>query len=530
MFDRPQIRAKICHLLQTDYVALIGQRGTGVKTLIETLVNEKPSIPGMKFMFISLSHGINDDNEFKEDFLRQLIDTSTSMSSQHDFTDAIKQTLQQYHQFGIDFRLREVLRTLGKVTVAHPLVIVLNALPKVKKELLKNLLLMLREYHEQRNIHGAAGERLRFLVAGREKLWLLCRQRLDEVSPFNIAEPIFLDGLSCEEIQAIDKHHNFESAIKFRDLTDGVPSLVEKALKMPIDSEDLLPFFECLQDNWNLLPIKTRYLLKQVIGKQEEFPKHCIIDYKCPQIPEIDFSWKEAFWAGFLRIKHRELTWRSPIHRAFVMEHVQSCEKYSKSTVIKVDLFDRAKRLERALQRTQSPDCRDEYLEEALSLAVQSQRATELGPVLETSLKARRSLGDYDVFLCHNSKDKEAVKRIGIKLKERGILPWLDEWDLEPGKVWINELEIIISQVKSAVVCVGPNQTGPWEKIEIRTLLRKFVEGDLKVIPTILEGTNEEPDWSMFLDDFHRVDFRKQEPEPFEQLVWGITGQKPSLT
>jgi hypothetical protein len=30
------------------------------------------------------------------------------------------------------------------------------------------------------------------------------------------------------------------------------------------------------------------------------------------------------------------------------------------------------------------------------------------------------------VFMCHNSKDKQEVMAIGERLKERGILPWLD--------------------------------------------------------------------------------------------------------
>ena len=33
--------------------------------------------------------------------------------------------------------------------------------------------------------------------------------------------------------------------------------------------------------------------------------------------------------------------------------------------------------------------------------------------------------GVFDVFLCHNSGDKLAVKRIGQQLKEAGLLPWL---------------------------------------------------------------------------------------------------------
>jgi len=45
------------------------------------------------------------------------------------------------------------------------------------------------------------------------------------------------------------------------------------------------------------------------------------------------------------------------------------------------------------------------------------------------------------VFLCHNSEEKAAVKKVGELLKVRGLLPWLDEWELQPGIPWQPELE-----------------------------------------------------------------------------------------
>src|SRR5262249_34410239 len=41
-------------------------------------------------------------------------------------------------------------------------------------------------------------------------------------------------------------------------------------------------------------------------------------------------------------------------------------------------------------------------------------------------IEGKRASGDFDVFLCHRAVDKPAVKRIGERLMERGILPWLD--------------------------------------------------------------------------------------------------------
>ena len=92
--------------------------------------------------------------------------------------------------------------------------------------------------------------------------------------------------------------------------------------------------------------------------------------------------------------------------------------------------------------------------------------------------------------------------------------------------MWVDELETIIGKVKSAAVFVGPNGTGPWEQMEIRALLRTFVKGGVRVIPVVLPAEHE-PNWSGFMQDFHRVDFRITEPNPMQQFCRGITGQRP---
>jgi WD40 repeat protein len=76
-------------------------------------------------------------------------------------------------------------------------------------------------------------------------------------------------------------------------------------------------------------------------------------------------------------------------------------------------------------------------------------------------LQGKIETSDFDVFLCHNSEDKPAVKEIGERLKEQGILPWLDEWELRPGLPWQRLLEEQIEQIKSAAVFIGQSGIGP---------------------------------------------------------------------
>jgi hypothetical protein len=157
-----------------------------------------------------------------------------------------------------------------------------------------------------------------------------------------------------------------------------------------------------------------------------------------------------------------------------------------------------------------------------------SDRGRNLG-VSDTVVKGKEELGEYDVFLCYNSRDRDAVMEIAGGLRERKIRPWLDVWELRAGDVWIDRIGEIITKVKSAAVFIGPNQTGPFENVEIRALLRRFVDSGVRVIPVILSGAEGEPSWSVFMQDFHRVDFRRPQPDPMGELLYGITGVRPEL-
>ncbi|HYB00655.1 MAG TPA: toll/interleukin-1 receptor domain-containing protein, partial [Ktedonobacteraceae bacterium] len=136
---------------------------------------------------------------------------------------------------------------------------------------------------------------------------------------------------------------------------------------------------------------------------------------------------------------------------------------------------------------------------------------------------------DFDVFLCHNNKDKSEVKKIGERLRESGIYPWLDEWELQPGIPWQRSLEQQITQIKSAAVFVGKDGIGPWQQEELEAFLSEFVKRRCPVIPVLLHDAPEEPQLPVFLRGRTWVDFRNWDPDPLKQLVWGITGERARM-
>jgi hypothetical protein len=133
----------------------------------------------------------------------------------------------------------------------------------------------------------------------------------------------------------------------------------------------------------------------------------------------------------------------------------------------------------------------------------------------------------FDVFLCHNSEDKPAVREISQKLAERNIKPWLDEEQIRPGTSWQTSLGQQIESIRSTAVFVGESTIGPWQNQEIQAFLSQFVKRECPVIPVVLPSAKTTPDIPWTLANLHWVDFRVTNPNPLEQLIWGITGEKP---
>jgi hypothetical protein len=134
---------------------------------------------------------------------------------------------------------------------------------------------------------------------------------------------------------------------------------------------------------------------------------------------------------------------------------------------------------------------------------------------------------EFDVFLCHNSIDKPAIRSIAQRLRKQGMLPWLDETELIPGRPWQEELERQISHIRAAAVFVGPSGIGPWQNQEMRAFLNELAERRCPVIPVLLPGAVT-PTLPLFLRGMIWVDLRGQNEAGIQRLIWGITGHKPT--
>jgi hypothetical protein len=97
---------------------------------------------------------------------------------------------------------------------------------------------------------------------------------------------------------------------------------------------------------------------------------------------------------------------------------------------------------------------------------------------------------------------------------------------MRPGLPWQRELEKQISRIKMAAVFVGKNGLGPWQQMEMEAFLRAFVSTERPVIPVLLKDVPEEPQLPVFLAGMAWVDFRVEDPDPMQRLLWGISGRR----
>jgi GTPase SAR1 family protein len=143
--------------------------------------------------------------------------------------------------------------------------------------------------------------------------------------------------------------------------------------------------------------------------------------------------------------------------------------------------------------------------------------------VASSVLRGKEEVAEFDVFISYNWEDKAAVRKIAQQLRDRGLRPWLDERELGSGLPWQPMLEDVIAGIPAAAVIVG-SQVGPWQQQEVAAILRQSVRRACAVVPVLLPGANPQ-DLPVFLGGLTWVDLTATEPDPIDQLVWGITGK-----
>ncbi len=139
----------------------------------------------------------------------------------------------------------------------------------------------------------------------------------------------------------------------------------------------------------------------------------------------------------------------------------------------------------------------------------------------------------FDVFLSHSNADKQMVMTVAERLRQEGLTPWLDIWELVPGASWEPGLARGLQTSRHCAFFVGPRSSEGWAEQE-RQLAQDRAARDpsFRLIPILLPGVVEPFDFDSlppFLMLRTCVDFRRgiDDKAALQQLIAGIKGIPP---
>ncbi len=132
----------------------------------------------------------------------------------------------------------------------------------------------------------------------------------------------------------------------------------------------------------------------------------------------------------------------------------------------------------------------------------------------------------YDVFLIYHPIDDPLLQPIRQQLEARQLRTCLITRDARPGCPADAEMRRLASLCHAAAIFFGNGRPDRAQERERNALLKEFVNRDCPVIIVLLQPCPDEPVLHPALQETFRVDFRREEPDPFEQLYFGITGKR----
>lgn len=96
-----------------------------------------------------------------------------------------------------------------------------------------------------------------------------------------------------------------------------------------------------------------------------------------------------------------------------------------------------------------------------------------------------------NVFLSHNSADKDTVRALAMLLAGEGVNLFFDEWDIRLGDPLMGTIERGIQDADIfVIVWSNAARESNWVDVEVQTFLRRRIDNQaLRVIPLMMDGT-----------------------------------------
>jgi hypothetical protein len=157
-------------------------------------------------------------------------------------------------------------------------------------------------------------------------------------------------------------------------------------------------------------------------------------------------------------------------------------------------------------------NCRREFDPEELepffeALEKRAQRGSEDRPLMDDR-------DEYDVFVSHNSVDRDFAVWLYGCLRVEEIHPWLDDRQMQPGRTFLAQIQESMRKAKSIVVLIGTQGLGKWQRFEAEIGIHENViqsDPPFLVIPVLLPGVSQLPKEEFLLNAYPFIKFRRRD-------------------
>jgi hypothetical protein len=115
---------------------------------------------------------------------------------------------------------------------------------------------------------------------------------------------------------------------------------------------------------------------------------------------------------------------------------------------------------------------------------------------------------EYDVFICHSSKDKPIIESLIKDLKKKNVTYWVDAEQIDFGDSITEKIAEGLETSKYVIPCVSKNlKNSKWTRAEFGSMLNAEFNGNpKKVIPLLLDEC-EDSDIPPLLRDKKKVTY-----------------------
>lgn len=140
----------------------------------------------------------------------------------------------------------------------------------------------------------------------------------------------------------------------------------------------------------------------------------------------------------------------------------------------------------------------------------------------------------FGVFLSYHPGDAPVVEELAMRMRDAGVQPWFDKWNMAAGTSWHQALGEAMSQSSACAVFMGPGGQLPWQNEQVRMAIEERVRGsrgEFRVIPVLLPGARRERRSKLpaFLVSTTWVEFADSldNDNAFYRFLCGVRGQEP---